>query len=98
MIPQWQYNELQQVGTDYTDSAHVEAYDQQMQKLRDIKKEIEYIIDCLNLKPGHTILEFGTGTGEFAIEAAKHCTESPCSGYLTCHAGICTPESRTAGY
>ena len=75
MIPQWQYNELRQVGTDYTYSAHVEAYDQQMQKLRDIKKEIEYIIDCLNLKPDHTILEFGTGTGEFAIEAAKHCTE-----------------------
>ncbi len=29
--PVWQYDEMQQVGTDYTDEAQVEAYDRQMQ-------------------------------------------------------------------
>jgi putative AdoMet-dependent methyltransferase len=72
MTPPWQYNELQQVGTDYADSVHVEAYNRQMQKLRDIKQEIQNIINCLDIKPDHTILEFGTGTGEFAIEASMH--------------------------
>jgi putative AdoMet-dependent methyltransferase len=71
--PKWLYNDHQQVGTDYTDIAHVEAYDQQMAQLRDIEQEIENLIHCLDLKPDQTILEFGTGTGEFAIEAAKHC-------------------------
>ncbi len=72
--PIWQYNELKQVGTDYADITHVQAYDQQMQKLRDIKQEIKNILKHLDLKPDQTILEFGTGTGEFAIEVAKHCT------------------------
>ncbi|HUW66718.1 MAG TPA: hypothetical protein VMW20_01580 [Candidatus Nanoarchaeia archaeon] len=49
--PVWQYNELKQFGTDYADITHVQAYDQQMQKLRDIKREIQNIINYLDLKP-----------------------------------------------
>ncbi len=66
----WQYDEMQQVGTDYTDEAQVEAYDRQMQRLRDVN---EAIIKSINLKRNETILEIGTGTGSFAIEAARHC-------------------------
>lgn len=73
IVPAWQYNEMQQVGTDYTDEAQVEAYDRQMQKLRDINEETEAIIKSINLKRNETILEIGTGTGSFAIEAAQHC-------------------------
>jgi len=36
-----QYDEMQQVGTDYTDEAQVAAYDRQMQRLRDVKEETE---------------------------------------------------------
>ncbi|NJD53992.1 MAG: class I SAM-dependent methyltransferase [Candidatus Methanoperedens sp.] len=71
--PGWQYNEMKQVGTDYNDPAQVEIYDSQMGKLRDIKKENEEIIKALNLTNDQTLIEFGTGTGNFAIDAAKHC-------------------------
>lgn len=71
--PKWQYNEMRQVGTDYTDISEVMAYDTRMQKLRNIKEEIETIINCLDVTKDHSILEFGTGTGDFAIGAAKHC-------------------------
>ncbi len=73
--PGWQYNEMQQVGTDYTDERRVKEYDLQMQKLRDVKKETEDIIKVINLNSGHSVLEIGTGTGSFAIEAARHCTK-----------------------
>ena len=75
IFPAWQYDEMQQVGTDYTDAAHVEAYDGQMQRLRDVKEETKGIIQSINLKENMTILEIGTGTGSFAIEAAKHCSK-----------------------
>lgn len=71
--PRWQYDEMQQVGTDYTDDKQVKAYDLHMQKLRDVKKETEDIIKIINLKSDHSVLEIGTGTGSFAIEAARHC-------------------------
>ena len=64
---------MRQVGTDYTDEAQVEAYDRQMQRLRDVKEETGAIIKSINLKKNGTILEIGTGTGSFAIEAARHC-------------------------
>lgn len=73
--PRWQYNEQQQVGTDYTDEAQVQAYDLSMQKLRDVKKETDIIIKSLDLTRNQTVLEIGTGTGSFAIEAAEHCAK-----------------------
>ncbi|MCX9010629.1 MAG: methyltransferase domain-containing protein, partial [Candidatus Methanoperedens sp.] len=72
-FPVWQYDEMQQVGTDYTDEVQVEAYDRQMQKLRDVNEETEAIIKSIDLKRNDTIIEIGTGTGSFAIEAAQHC-------------------------
>lgn len=71
--PGWQYNEMKQVGTDYDDPAQVEVYDSQMGKLRDIRKENEEIIKTLNLTNDQTLIEFGTGTGNFAIDAARRC-------------------------
>ncbi len=75
IFPVWQYDEMQQVGTDYTDESQVEAYDQRMQRLRDVNEETEAIIKSINLKKNETILEIGTGTGSFAIEAAQHCAK-----------------------
>jgi len=69
----WKFNEFNQVGTNYSDISNVKSYDERMQKFRDIKTENEFIMKSIGLKKDHTILEFGCGTGSFAIEAAKHC-------------------------
>lgn len=69
----WQYDEMKQTGVDYTDLNEVTAYDERMAKLRNIKKETDNIIKLLDIGPEDTIIEFGAGTGEFALEAAQHC-------------------------
>ncbi|NJD76820.1 MAG: methyltransferase domain-containing protein [Candidatus Methanoperedens sp.] len=69
----WQYNETVQVGTDYQDISNVQAYDEQMAKIRDFEKEATDIVNAICLEKEHSLLEIGTGTGSFAIEAAKHC-------------------------
>lgn len=69
----WQYDEFRQIGTDYENETEVEAYDQRMQKMRNIPAENEKILGFLDLKPDQTVLEIGTGTGEFALAAAERC-------------------------
>ena len=69
----WQYDEMKQVGVDYTSLSEVKAYDERMAKLRDVKRETENIISLLGIGPGDLVIEFGTGTGEFALQVAKHC-------------------------
>jgi len=69
----WQYNETVQVGTDYQDISNVQAYDGKMAKFRDFKKEATDIIKAICLEREHSLLEIGTGTGNFAIEAARYC-------------------------
>ncbi len=71
----WQYNETVQIGTDYQDISNVQAYDEKMAKFRDVKKEATYIIEAICLEREHSLLEIGTGTGNFAIEAARHCNK-----------------------
>lgn len=69
----WQYDEMKQVGVDYTNSDEIEAYDNRMGKLRNVKKEAENIIDLLGIGQDDVVIEFGTGTGEFALEVATRC-------------------------
>ena len=66
----WQYDESIQVGTDYRDENEVRAYDQHMQKLRDVDKEAKEIQRALALLPDSTVWEIGTGTGECALAIA----------------------------
>jgi putative AdoMet-dependent methyltransferase len=70
---EWCYNELLQVGVDYANSKEVEKYDARMQKLRNIKKEIELLVEATAPSAEAAILEIGTGTGEFAIALSKFC-------------------------
>lgn len=107
-FPGWQYNDMKQVGTDYSDVAKVQAYDTQMKKLRDINKENKTIIKNLDLISKHTIIEFGTGTGNFAIEAARRCKKvfaiDVSTGMLACAEkkagmnGISNIEFHNAGF
>ena len=69
----WQYDENVQVGIDYQDISNVQTYDEEMAKFRDVEKEATDIIKTICLEKDHSLLEIGTGTGHFAIEAARHC-------------------------
>ncbi|TRZ87949.1 MAG: class I SAM-dependent methyltransferase [Methanosarcinales archaeon] len=71
----WHYDEMKQVGTDYADSKEVEAYDARMQKIRDVRSEIEKILAFLHISQDQTLLEVGCGTGEFTIESAGRCSK-----------------------
>jgi ubiquinone/menaquinone biosynthesis C-methylase UbiE len=69
----WQYHEPDHPGADF--DALAEIYDRNMEKYRDIQGEIKDILDFLQLQPKQTVLEIGTGTGEFALAAARHCSK-----------------------
>lgn len=71
--PAWQYDEFQQIGKDYANIEEVQAYDTRHAKIRDIKTEIRIVIDIIGLNKNDLVLEFGSGTGEFAIEASRLC-------------------------
>ncbi len=66
----WQWNEVQQLGTDYTDVTEVERYERRMGEFRDLAGEDTMILGELALQPGSHVLEIGTGTGHFARVAA----------------------------
>lgn len=71
--PRWYYNEFKQVGVDYSDIDEVQAYDLNMQKLRDIKKEAAIIRNVLKISDSDFVLEIGTGTGELALNLSPYC-------------------------
>lgn len=69
--PAWQWNEIQQVGTDYTDLSEVERYERRMGEFRNLAAEDAALLADLALPVGANVLEIGTGTGHFARAAAK---------------------------
>lgn len=70
-FPRWYYNELSQVGVDFENQAEVEAYDPN-QPSNSAEESLE-LIRSLGIQQDHIVIEFGTATGNFAIETAKHC-------------------------
>ncbi len=73
-FPDWQYHEPDHPGADF--GALAESYDRSMQRYRNVQGEIQEILDFLQLQSDQTILEIGTGTGEFALAAARHCSKA----------------------
>ena len=71
----WQYDEFQQVGTDYGSKTEAEIYDATHSDFRDIETESLHVIDSLGIKSGNVLIDFGSGTGTFAIQAAKRCNK-----------------------
>ena len=74
--PPWQWNEFQQIGTDYASEEEVAMYDRRMRKIRDIDAENAGMLDFLRLPPDGAVLEIGTGTGAFLRTAAKRCARA----------------------
>jgi ubiquinone/menaquinone biosynthesis C-methylase UbiE len=68
--PDWQWNEIQQVGTDYTDLAQVAQYDARMGTFRDVGAENREMLATLALPAGAAVLEIGCGTGRFVRAAS----------------------------
>lgn len=69
----WQWNEFQQVGTDYEDESEVAAYDKRMRSMRDIDGENRRTIAMLQLDKDAVVLEIGAGTGALARAVAPLC-------------------------
>jgi ubiquinone/menaquinone biosynthesis C-methylase UbiE len=74
-LPEWYYDELIQVGTDYGSEDEVLQYDRKMASIRNIPKEAETMCKLIDIQPDNEILEIGCGTGEFSIELSKHCKQ-----------------------
>ncbi len=69
----WQYNEFKQVGKDYSMPNEVEMYDSRHSDFRDIEEESNAVLDTLGIGENDVMIDFGSGTGTFAIQAALRC-------------------------
>ena len=69
----WQYNEFTQVGKDYSDQKEVAEYDKRHSDFRDIVGESNAVLDTLGVDKDDVLIDFGSGTGIFAIQAALRC-------------------------
>lgn len=67
----WEYNEHTQVGRDYGCHAEVDLYDSSHSCFRDIRAESIRILDLLSINAGDVLVDYGSGTGTFVIEAAR---------------------------
>jgi putative AdoMet-dependent methyltransferase len=67
----WRYDEFKQVGKDYSLPTEVEQYDPSHADFRDIEAESNAVLDRLNVQPQDILIDFGAGTGTFAIQAAR---------------------------
>lgn len=71
----WQYDEFQQIGKDYSSQQEVEVYDASHADFRDVEKECNAILDAIHAGADDTVVDFGAGTGAFAILAARRCSK-----------------------
>jgi ubiquinone/menaquinone biosynthesis C-methylase UbiE len=66
--PAWFYDELQQVGVDFEDMTQVATYDRN--QTSNTPEACQVLIEQLGIAADHNVIELGTGTGTFAIQAA----------------------------
>ncbi len=92
--PEWQWNEFQQVGTDYANLEEVATYDARMATFRDVETENRKILETLALPAGSRVLEIGCGTGRFARAAAAAGHQVTAVDVSPRHARIRCPEGR----
>ena len=67
----WQYDEFKQVGKDYSEPTEVEIYDATHADFRDQEAESNQVLDTLEIKTNDVLVDFGSGTGTLAIQAAQ---------------------------
>ncbi len=95
--PLWQYDERLKAGVDYANPATVAEYDQQHARFRDYEKDARLIMQRLELKPEHTVIDFGCGTGAFVIPAARFCRKVYAVDISRAMLDRCAEKARAAG-
>ena len=70
-LKDWLRDESKQIGKDFGSIHEVALYDKSHAKFRDVHKESNDILDRLSVNAGELLIDFGCGTGAFAIEAAR---------------------------
>jgi putative AdoMet-dependent methyltransferase len=68
--PDWYYDDLKQVGTDFADQVQVATYDERQSN--DTEKDRD-LLATLGLDAAHNFADIGCGTGLLVCEAAKLC-------------------------
>lgn len=66
----WRLDELAVAGRENLDAVHVARYDAKMDA--GAQQELE-LLKQRGLAPDSTLIDFGAGTGQFTIAAARHC-------------------------
>lgn len=69
----WQYDEFKQVGRDYGEQLEVDRYDSSHAEFRDVAAENNAILDAIAISPSDRVIDFGCGTGDFALQASLRC-------------------------
>ncbi len=69
------YEEMIPAGKDFRSREVVAGYDAYHRRFRDIDAENAATIAALNLRASHTLADFGSGTGAFVLQAARHCAK-----------------------
>jgi len=64
-----------QIGKNFASLEVVEAYDAKHRQFRDIEGENSAVIAGLGIQRGQTLADFGSGTGAFAMQAARICAK-----------------------
>ncbi len=72
-LPAWYYDETRHSGVDYGNPDQVAVYDQRHRRFREYRKDALAVAERLNLKSGQTVIDMGSGTGAFALNAAPLC-------------------------
>ena len=75
--PKWYYEE-KAPGVDYLNPEIAQKYDDAHQKFRNFKEESEHIVQVLGITPDDTVMDFGCGTGNVALNLAKYCDKVIC--------------------
>jgi SAM-dependent methyltransferase len=70
--PAWMIDELRHAGPEHLETGYVEGYDRRAQF--DPEPDIELLIER-GLSAESTVVDFGAGTGTFAIAAADRCSQ-----------------------
>ncbi|QDU07442.1 class I SAM-dependent methyltransferase [Gimesia aquarii] len=104
----WQYDEFKQIGKDYSSQSEVEVYDSSHATFRDLEAESLRVLDLLELKESDALIEFGSGSGTFALMASQRCRHVHAvdvslamldlSREKTSHAGVSNIEYHHAGF
>ena len=66
--PPWPFDEFKQLTVDFNDPQQVADYDRRQ---GDGAEDHRCILSDLGFKAGDVVVDLGTGTGSFAVEAAR---------------------------